>query len=87
MINDVGSTITFYKEPAPAVAVMSRRWLELVRSLGVDQGRARRIFADLVTNYNEEGRYYHNLAHVGMVLDTADRLSHLAQDYLDMHHQ
>ena len=81
MINDMGPTIAFYKFPAPAVAMMSRRWLELVRSLGADEGRSRKAFADLVTNYNEEGRYYHNLAHVGMVLDTADRLSHLAQDY------
>ena len=81
MINDVGPSITFYKEPAPAVAVMSRRWLELVRSLEVDEGKARKTFADLVTNYNGEGRYYHNLAHVGMVLDTAERLSYLAQDY------
>jgi len=81
MINDTGLSIAFYKEAEPAVAVMSSRWLDLVRSLGVEEGRARRAFADLVNNYNEAGRYYHNLAHVGMVLDTADGLSHLAQDY------
>jgi predicted metal-dependent HD superfamily phosphohydrolase len=81
MINDRGQAITFYELPEPTVAEMSRRWLNLVRSLGVDEGKARRAFADLVANYNEEGRYYHNLAHIGLVLDTADTLGHLAQDY------
>ena len=81
LINDMGQKITFYQEPEPAIAKMSGRWLDLVRGLGVEEVKARKTFADLVSNYNEEGRYYHNLAHVGMVLDTADRLSHMAHDY------
>jgi predicted metal-dependent HD superfamily phosphohydrolase len=81
MVNDTGPAVSFYMEAEPAVAVMSHRWLDLVRSLGVDEGKARRAFADLVANYNEEGRYYHNLAHIGLVLNTANELSQLAKDY------
>lgn len=81
MIIDDGPAIVFYKEPAPAVANMSRRWLHLILAMGIEEASARKAFADLVTNYNGNGRYYHNLAHVGMVLDTAGGLRHLAKDY------
>lgn len=81
MVNDEGPKLTFYTLPDADVAQMSERWLKLILPLGVQQEVARKVFADMVAHYNAPGRYYHNLAHVGMVIDTADRLSHLATDY------
>jgi len=81
MVNDEGPKLTFYSQLEEDVALMSRRWLNLVLPLGVEEDVARRVFADMVDHYNAPGRYYHNLAHVGMVFDTTDKLSHLAQDY------
>ncbi len=81
MVRDVGAKITTYTLAEAGVAGMSRRWLELCAKLRVDEEAARRVFAALVEEYNGDGRYYHTLAHVGELLDTAGELRDLAQDY------
>jgi predicted metal-dependent HD superfamily phosphohydrolase len=80
MVHDTGPQMIFYKLATPPVAAMSLRWLKLTDSFGVDQERARRVFADLVAHYMEEGRYYHDLQHVESVLTTVDELKGLAHD-------
>lgn len=81
MIHDIGPRMTFYRISEPEVAGMSRRWLYLMESLAVDQEQARRVFADLVSRYTENERYYHNLGHVKELLDTVDELEPLATDF------
>lgn len=81
MVRDVGAKIATYMLVEGGVAEMSRRWLKLTKKLRVDEDAARRVFAAMVTQYNGDGRYYHTLAHVGELLDTAGELRDLAQDY------
>jgi len=81
MINDTGPSMTFYKVTSPAIVSLSRRWLLLTDSLGMDDKEARRAFAGLVTRYTEKWRFYHTLEHVEAVLDTAEELKDLANDY------
>ncbi|UCG24245.1 MAG: DUF3267 domain-containing protein [Chloroflexota bacterium] len=81
MACDSGPEITVYTLADDDVARMSRRWLKLTRSLGVDEEAARRVFAGMAISYNGDGRYYHILTHVGELLDTAGGLRDLAHDY------
>lgn len=81
MARDSGTRIDIYRLTEEDVAEMSRRWLKLMALLRVNEGVARRIFADMVRLYNGEGRYYHVLTHVGELLDTAEEMRDLAQDY------
>jgi predicted metal-dependent HD superfamily phosphohydrolase len=81
MARDSGTWIDIYTLAEDDVAEMSRRWLKLVAKLRVDEEVAREIFADLVSQYNSDDRYYHVLTHVGELLDTADEMRDLAQDY------
>jgi len=81
MVNDTGPSMTFYKVTSPAVASLSRRWLLLTGSLGLEDKKARRTFAGLVGRYTEKWRFYHTLEHVEAVLDTAEELKVLASDY------
>lgn len=82
MIHDFGPRMSFYKLAEPPVVDMSRRWLQLMDSLEVDQEQARKTFADLVSHYTETGRHYHNLEHVKELLDTVDELQVLAVDII-----
>ncbi|HSG16768.1 MAG TPA: metalloprotease family protein [Anaerolineae bacterium] len=81
MVRDSGPRIRIYTLAEDDVAGMSRRWLKLTGSLGIDEEAARRVFADMVVRYNGDGRYYHILTHVGEVLDTAGGMHDLADDY------
>ncbi len=81
MVNDTGPSMAFYKAASPAIASMSQRWLLLAGLLGLEEKEARRAFAGLVGRYTEQGRFYHNLEHVRAVLDTAEKLKALADDY------
>lgn len=80
MIHDIGPRMAFYRLAEPEVADMSRRWLYLMESLAVNPEQARRVFADLVSRYTANGRYYHNLGHVKELLDTVNELKPLATD-------
>jgi predicted metal-dependent HD superfamily phosphohydrolase len=81
MARDSGPSITIYTLAEDDVARMSRRWLKLTGSLGVDEEAARRVFAGMAVRYNGDGRYYHILTHVGDLLDTAGGMRDLAHDY------
>lgn len=81
MVRDSGTLIDVYTLADDDVTEMSRRWLKLMASLRVDPDAARRIFADMVSHYNGDGRYYHVLTHVGELLDTAYEMRDLAEDY------
>lgn len=81
MVQDFGPGMTYYRLAEPEIAVMSRRWLNLMDSLAVDPEQARRVFADLVSRYSADGRYYHDLGHVKDLLDTVDELKPLATDF------
>lgn len=56
-----------------------RRWLTLAGELGIDEAAARPIFNALQAHYQDDGRYYHNLAHVRQVLETVERLAPYAE--------
>lgn len=77
---DSGPRITLYNLASPEIEAMQRRWLGLIRPLGVEEDDARSAFAGLVANYTAAGRHYHNLEHISFVLDTVDTLQDLAHD-------
>lgn len=56
-----------------------RRWLTLAGELGIGGAAARPIFNALQAHYQDDGRYYHNLAHVRQVLETVERLAPYAE--------
>ena len=53
-----------------------------MESLGVDGDAARDACTGLVNHYNEDGRHYHSLKHVGTLLEIADGLQDLTQDFV-----
>jgi len=57
-----------------------RRWLRLAGELGLDGAAAHSIFIALQAHYEEDGRHYHNLGHIGQVLKTVGRLAPYAED-------
>lgn len=56
-----------------------QRWLTLAGELGLDEAASRTIFKALRERYGEDGRAYHNLAHVRQVLETVERLAPYAK--------
>ncbi len=80
MVHDTGPKMIFYQLASDQIAAMSARWLELMAHFMVDGDRARREFANLVEHYEEEGRYYHNLEHIDILLETVNQLRDLAHD-------
>ena len=59
-----------------------RRWLVLASDVGLEDATARSIFSALQGKYEEAGRHYHNLDHIGQVLETVERLAPYAEDVL-----
>ena len=59
---------------------LRRQWGDLMAFYGVAEAQAEVIFADLVTRYEEDGRYYHTLHHIQNVLETIESLHAYAQD-------
>lgn len=55
------------------------RWLELADDLGLEEA-AYSIFSALQEQYEEDGRHYHNLDHIGQVLESVGRLAPYAED-------
>jgi predicted metal-dependent HD superfamily phosphohydrolase len=62
-------------------ALLCSQWEELMAFYGVEPVEAGDLFADLVTHYEENGRYYHTLGHIQNVLETIESLSPHAEDY------
>ena len=60
---------------------MLDQWQQLLINFSVRESAALPIYEDIVRRYGEAGRYYHTLAHIDQVLDTAAQLQPLARDY------
>ncbi len=60
---------------------MKSRWLQLVRGLGIPEVRAAEIWRELKAAYGADGRFYHNLTHIGHSLAVADQLREVAVDF------
>ena len=58
---------------------LEARWQELMSSLNINQADADKVYRKIKTYYGQPKRHYHNLAHVGFVLDRVDELAHLAE--------
>lgn len=57
------------------------QWHELMAFYGVTPNMAEEMFVDLVTHYEGDGRYYHNLRHIQNVLETIELFRSCAQDF------
>jgi predicted metal-dependent HD superfamily phosphohydrolase len=66
--------------PASQHDWLHERWQSLFAALGVEPAATEPAFANLATRYSHPDRHYHNLTHLRHVLETVDRLKHLAQD-------
>ncbi|MBX3058184.1 MAG: hypothetical protein KF770_17110 [Anaerolineae bacterium] len=60
---------------------MQARWRALTRELAVGEEAAQAVFAELVAQYEGNGRAYHNLTHVRQVLTSAMELADEAVDW------
>lgn len=82
LAQDLGSKFIMFEPVQENVAELGRRWIELMESLGIDGDAARDARKGLVNHYNEDGRYYHSLKHVGTLLEIADGLQDLTHDFV-----
>jgi predicted metal-dependent HD superfamily phosphohydrolase len=80
MARDTGLKITIYTLTSKKVNLMQQRWFSLSDSLKIPEDGAREAFQELNNYYSGSGRYYHNLEHVGDVLDVIEPLMGLARD-------
>ncbi len=80
LARDSGLRISLYERVQPDVAIMNERWLDLLDFYGIDQEAVRDAFRDLFNHYTGSDRHYHNLEHVGDVLDVIEELGELTQD-------
>src|SRR6185295_4393515 len=56
------------------------RWTDLVGVWAVNSETAIRSFRDVCQHYGEAGRFYHTLAHIEAMLDTAESLAQFASN-------
>ncbi|MGB3713569.1 MAG: metalloprotease family protein [Candidatus Promineifilaceae bacterium] len=80
MARDTGLKITIYTLALNEVTLMQQRWFSLLDSLRIPLDAAREAFHELNNYYSRSDRYYHNLEHVGDVLDVIEELKELARD-------
>lgn len=81
LVRDTGDVITKYEMASEEIASMAQRWMVLIGNYKVDDEAGRWLFTKIVRAYNGDGRYYHNLGHIGFVLNTIADLEPLAKDY------
>lgn len=62
------------------ISQLRNQWRTVCRPFMDDKQLVEAIFANLVEQYGEDGRYYHNLQHIHNVLMTIDNLESLLQD-------
>lgn len=55
-------------------AELYRSWVQLMEELGVAEATAVPVWQRLLARYGEDGRFYHNLAHVGQTLQIAQNI-------------
>ena len=65
--------------------LMQLSWVRLLDKFGVAPADAYLLFDELVAAYEEPGRYYHNLEHLGEMLRITSRLSDFARDMPSIH--
>lgn len=80
MARDTGLKITIYTLAPDEVTLMQRRWFSQLDSSPIPLDAAREAFQELNNQYSGSDRYYHNLEHVGDVLDVIDELKESARD-------
>ena len=56
------------------------QWDDLMALFDVAANRSDAVFGELVVKYEEDGRFYHTLAHIQNVLEVIQSLSSYAQD-------
>ncbi len=61
-------------------AIMYKSWHELVSKYAPTEVWSK-MFNTLITNYNSEGRYYHNFRHIRRMLDSLELYKHIISDY------
>jgi predicted metal-dependent HD superfamily phosphohydrolase len=55
------------------------KWLELMIRMGIDNNI--HTYNELVSNYNQKHRHYHNVKHIEAVLEHLTHAKHLVKDY------
>jgi len=58
---------------------LKQKWFNLLNELEADCILGETIFIELAIAYTDESRYYHNLNHVGYLLELADSVRELAK--------
>jgi predicted metal-dependent HD superfamily phosphohydrolase len=59
---------------------LGHQWHALMAFYGINPVEAEELFIDLVTRYEGNGRYYHNLFHIQNVLEIIESFRDCAQD-------
>jgi len=57
------------------------RWLHLASEVGIRGESAGEVWRGLAAEYRADGRFYHNLNHIQHMLDIADQLKDVAEDF------
>ena len=60
---------------------MGKRWLTLLSNLGIEPNTGKSIWLSLAAAYGANGRFYHNLSHIEEMLDVAEQLRDVAEDF------
>jgi predicted metal-dependent HD superfamily phosphohydrolase len=66
--------------PATMKASLYQDWMSLVCSFGVSQNLAESAWLDVMTRYEENGRYYHNLTHIYHMLEVIEIMNEEVED-------
>lgn len=56
-------------------------WTALVKNYTADEQLAKKIFAELMIAYNDDGRHYHNSEHISKMLEGAEKWKQLSHDH------
>ena len=60
---------------------LKSRWQRLFIDFKVETNLTNKVFLEIVKFYSRENRYYHNLLHIQRVLDVANTLRYLANNF------
>jgi predicted metal-dependent HD superfamily phosphohydrolase len=62
--------------------MLKKRWIELLESFEVDQALSLQAYGEVEGRYREPHRAYHNLTHIGEMLEVVDELGSAAGNVL-----
>jgi predicted metal-dependent HD superfamily phosphohydrolase len=71
--------LSFACDDARGLIVDKFKWLELMARIGLDDNI--RTYNELLSNYNQKHRHYHNVNHITAVLASLDKAKQLANDH------